>query len=124
MIQDHIEIILYVTGAVTGSMWLQFLAPQAILRSFNGLEVSDPLALFFARVSGLVIGLLGVLLIWAGINPALRVPVVTICMLGKAVFVATALSRFGDRDFARGHLLTVIFDSVCVLLYLAFLLGF
>ena len=121
MIHSHIEIILYITGAATASMLLQFVAPRQALQAFGKLDVSDPVALFLARGAGLGIGILGILLIWAAVEPALRVPVMTMAAIGKAAFVATILVRF--KDFTQGFLLTVVFDSACVLVYIAYLLG-
>jgi hypothetical protein len=121
VIHSHIEIILYITGAATASMLLQFVAPRPALQAFGKLDVSDPVALFFARGAGLAIGILGILLIWAAVEPALRVPVMTMAAIGKSAFVATILVRF--KDFTQGFLLTVIFDSACVLVYIAYLLG-
>lgn len=121
MLADHIHVALFVTGTVTASMLLQFLAPRPVLKSFFGLEVSDEVTLFFARTQALPVALMGVLLIWAGLEPAMRTPVLVVALLGKAAFVAAILSKF--RDFARGYLLTAVFDSVCVVLYAAYLLG-
>ena len=91
MIHDNIQIILYVTGTITASMLLQFVAPARMLKVGNQLEVSDPVALFFARAAGLAIGLQGALLIWAAADPALRIPVVTVVAIGKTGFIGTVL---------------------------------
>ena len=91
MIHDNIQIILYVTGTITASMLLQFVAPARMLKVGNQLEVSDPVALFFARAAGLAVGLQGALLIWAAVDPALRIPVVTVVAIGKSGFIGTVL---------------------------------
>ncbi len=119
MIAAYIEPILYVTGALTASMLLQFAAPGPVLRAFNGLEVHDDVALFFARASALPIALFGVLLIWAAIDPAIRTPVMVVVAIGKAGFVGVILTRI--KDFAGGYLLTAVFDSLCVVTYGAYL---
>lgn len=121
MIQANIQIVLLVTGAITASMLLQYLSPAQMLKVGNQLDVSDPVALFFARAAGLAIGLQGALLIWAALDPALRVPVVTIVAIGKAGFIATVLLQ--SKSIAKGYTLTVVFDTACVLTYLAFLVG-
>ena len=69
MIQANIQIVLFVTGGITASMLLQYLAPTRMLRVGNQLQVEDPVALFFARAAGLAIGLQGALLIWAASIP-------------------------------------------------------
>ena len=126
MIESNIGIILYVTGAATASMLLQFAAPRLFVQNFNKVELRDPDALFFARGAGLAIGMLGILLIWAAGNPALRVPVMTVAIIGKSAFIAMIISRYidtGSSEFAKGFLPTVAFDSSCVLIYLVYLLG-
>ena len=121
MIQEHIDLILFVSGTLTASMLSLFLAPRAALKAFNGLEVDDEVALFFARSSGLPVGLMGVLLLWAGFEPALRVPIVAVALIGKALFVASILTTF--REHARRYRLTLVVDSACVLVFAAYLLG-
>ena len=121
MIQDNIGLVLYITGAITASMLLQFLTPARVLRVGNQLEVSDPVALFFARTAGLAIGLQGALLIWAATDPALRIPVVAVVAIGKAGFIGTVLLQ--PKSISKGYVLTVAFDTACVLTYLAFLFG-
>jgi hypothetical protein len=122
MIHDNIQIILYVTGTITASMLLQFVAPARMLKVGNQLEVSDPVALFFARAAGLAIGLQGALLIWAAVDPALRIPVVTVVAIGKTGFIGTVLLQ--SKSISKGYVLTMVFDTACVLAYVAFLLGF
>lgn len=122
MIHDNIQIILYVTGTITASMLLQFVAPARMLKVGNQLQVSDPIALFFARAAGLAIGLHGALLIWAAVDPALRIPVIAVVAIGKIGFIATVLLQ--PKSISKGYVLTVVFDTACVLTYVAFLLGF
>jgi hypothetical protein len=121
MIESNIEIILIVTGLVTTSMWLQAVAPARMLKTMNGLSLTDPVALFFARGLGLAIGSLGVLILCAAADPALRVPVLSVAIVGKTGFVASILAT--DRQIGPGFRLTAGFDSICVAIYVGYLLG-
>ncbi len=121
MIQSYIVPILWVTGAITASMALQFVAPRPILRIFTGLDVDDEVTLFYARAAGLMISLYGVLLIWAASDPAIRTAVLTATAIGKAGFVGLILTRI--RGFARGYTIVVVFDTACVAVFVAYLLG-
>lgn len=121
MITEHIDLILYVTGGVTVSMFLQFLAPQAILRTIFKMPVEDPKTIFFARLWALVIGLFGVLLIWAGHNPALRTPLIVTVALGKAIHAVVILMNM--KTFAKGFWHVAVFDIICAGLYLSYLAG-
>ncbi len=121
MLTESIHWVLFVTGAITASMLLQFLAPRPILSSFFGLDVEDEVTLFFARTAALPVALMGVLLVWAGFEPALRTPVMVVVLAGKAAFVASILVDWST--LGRGYGLTVAFDSICVALYAAYLIG-
>ena len=121
MIQSNIQIILYITGGITASVFLQFLAPALYLRTMNKVSVEGPIGLFFARAWALPVAAIGVLLIWAGIEPALRVPVILVAAVAKALFVATIFAN--RKAVGSGYNLTAIFDTVCVLLYAGYLLG-
>ena len=78
MIQSNIALILFITGGITASMILQFFAPRLYLKTFNQLDVSDPVGLFFARFWALMVGLVGALLIWAGMEPSARGAVIAV----------------------------------------------
>jgi hypothetical protein len=121
MIAEHISLILYVLGGATSLMLLQFLAPRSYLRIFHKLTVEEPHALFFARHWGLVIGLFGVLLIWAGHDPAIRTPIVATAALGKAALVVMILAN--RKSFTRGYLHVAAFDAVCSVIFVLYLAG-
>ena len=121
MIHSNIEIILIITGLATASMWLQAMAPARTLKTMNGLSVTDPVALFFARAVGLAVGSLGALILCAAFLPALRIPVLSVAILGKTGFVAAILT--GAPDIGPGFRMTAIVDSICVALYVAYLAG-
>ena len=121
MIEAHIHWILGVTGLVTAAMLGQFFAPRAALRVLNGFDVKDERELFFARIAGLAIGSIGILLCWAAFEPALRTAVVTVAILGKLGFVATVALRPDSAN--SGFVSGAIFDAAVVALYAGFLLG-
>lgn len=121
MIASHIEWILIITGLATASLLLQFLAPAWAVRALNGLEVSDARELFFARIAGLAIGSIGLLLLWAAWDPALRSAVLSVALLGKLGFVAVIAAR--PAALGSGFYLSAGFDAVAIALYAAYLLG-
>jgi hypothetical protein len=92
MIAAHIELILIVTGAVTASMLIQFIAPKPVMRLVFGTAPTDPVSLTIARHWGLLIALLGALLVYAAFDPPLRGPVILVALVEKVVFVAFMLS--------------------------------
>ena len=121
MISNHIELILYITGAVTASMIVQFLIPGQFLKIFNKIELSDPAGLFFARHWGFLAATFGTLLIYAGSHAEIRTPILIAAGAEKITFVLLIL--LNARSFAKGLLLAAAFDSLCVILYLLYLAG-
>ncbi|MBX7057871.1 MAG: hypothetical protein K1X75_07375 [Leptospirales bacterium] len=121
MITDHISIILYVTGAITASALLQFLAPRPYLRILNRIEVGGSAELFFSAHWGLVATTFGLLLLYAAGHAEVRGPIVFAAMAEKLAFAS--LIWLNVRGPTRGLVLTGVFDSVCVLLYGSYLLG-
>lgn len=121
MLEDNISIILYVIGGVTASMIFQFISPRAYLKTFNGLDVTDETALFFARTAGAPIAMIGLLIIWAGYAPELRVPVLTAALIGKAAFVGAIAMNF--KSVAKGYVLAALFDSTVIVIFAVYLLG-
>jgi hypothetical protein len=85
------EWILIAIGAITASMLLQFFAPAAMLRRAYGQAPSDALSLMIARHWGLLVFLVGILLIVAAYQPAIRVPVIVVAIVGKLVLAGLIL---------------------------------
>jgi hypothetical protein len=91
-VDSSISVICYVTGAITASSFLHFLAPQRALKLLNKIDLDDEGGLFFVRHWGLVVTMLGCLIMWAGYDPAIRVPVLVAATIGKTAFATN------DRD--------------------------
>lgn len=121
MLEDHISIILYVIGGITASMIFQFMSPRAYLKAFNGLDVTDEISIFFARSAGAPIAMIGLLIIWAGYDPALRVPVLTAALIGKAAFVSSIALH--AKSVAKGYVLAALFDGTAIIIFAVYLLG-
>lgn len=121
MLAEYIDLILYITGGITMSMFLQFLAPRTCLRLFNKLEFEDERAIFFIRHWSLGVCLFGILLVWAGYDPSIRTPVLFTACIGKGSFVIMILMHI--KSFTRTFTHVAIFDSLCTLLFLSYLVG-
>ena len=120
MLIEHFAVVLWVTGAITMTPVLQFLAPRQVLARMYRIELTDEAGLFFARHWGLVAASVGGLLMFAAAHPELRPAVVTAALIEKAgIVVAFAIDR--RRPFARGLRLVVVFDSACVVVYAVWL---
>jgi hypothetical protein len=120
MLAEHFTSILWITGAITMTPVLQFVAPRQVLARMYRIELTDDAGVFFARHWGLLAAAIGGLLMYAAAHPELRPAVVTAAMLEKAgIVVALALAR--RSPFARGLRLAAAFDTACVVLYAAWL---
>jgi hypothetical protein len=120
MLVEHFAAVLWVTGAITMTPVLQFLAPKQVLALMYRIELTDEAGLLFARHWGLLAASLGGLLLFAAAHPAVRPAVVTAALVEKAgIVVAFALVR--RRPFARGLRLMAGFDAACVVLYAVWL---
>lgn len=120
MLVAHFAAVLWVTGAITMTPVLQFLAPRQVLARMYRIELTDEAGLFFARHWGLLAAAFGGLLMFAAAHPELRPAVVTAALFEKAgILVAFAIVR--RRPFARGLRLAVVFDTACVVMYAAWL---
>jgi hypothetical protein len=120
MLAEHFTSILWITGAITMTPVLQFVAPRQVLARMYRIELTDDAGVFFARHWGLLAAAIGALLMYAAAHPELRPAVVTAAMLEKAgLVVAFALAR--RSPFARGLRLAVAFDTACVAIYAAWL---
>lgn len=121
MLENYISTILYVVGGFTASMIFQFISPRFYLKAFNGLDVTDEVALFFARAAGAPIAMIGLLIIWAGYDPDLRVPVLTAALIGKAAFVSVIAMNL--KSVAKGFVLAALFDCTAIVIFAIYLLG-
>ena len=120
MLAEHFAVVLWVTGAITATPVVQFVAPRLVLARMYRIELTDEAGLFFARHWGLLAAAIGSLLMFAAAHPELRPAVVTVALAEKAGLIfAFALVR--RSPFARGLRLAVAFDTACVVLYAAWL---
>jgi hypothetical protein len=122
MLNDHISIILLVTGIVTALPILQFLAPRPVIKLMYKLEIDDPAGLLFARHWGLMAACFGGLLIYASSHEEVRMPIVAAALLEKAGLVGV-IGADWNQTHAKGLRLACVFDAICVILYAVWLLS-
>ncbi len=120
MNEKTIKAILYVTGIVTMMPGLQFLAPTLFLQS-SGMQVGDVTGLFFARHWGLIVFCLGALLVYVARRPALRRPVMFAAAVEKLGLVVMVVMGWSEPALKGLHV-AAIFDTCCIILYMAYLL--
>lgn len=119
-IAENIFLILFVSGVVTSSMLAAVVAPRAVFRQFFGAVLEGPLGNAIMRNWGLVIGMSGLLLIYAAYDETVRTPIMLFSIVGKLFFTAQVFAAGSTLKTARGG---AIVDLVIGILFCAYLLG-
>jgi len=111
---------LLVCGLLTGSMFQAAFAPQTVLEKTFGSTLDGPVAEIVVRNWGALIGLGGLMLIYAAFRPASRPLALTVVCASKLVFITLVLVH--GRSFLSGQAgLFVAVDSAMVILFALFL---
>ena len=120
-ITSNIESILVITGSLTATMLIQFIAPSWVVRHTFGEPPSGPVSTMFARHWGLLLFCIGALLFYSAFHPELRKPAVVFASLEKIGFVAcvfgTSLRR---RPMAS---IMAAGDAVMIIIFMLYLAG-
>jgi hypothetical protein len=114
--------IMLISGILTTTILLYVIAPNYAAKSGFGQTLDGPLADLMARSWGMMVGLFGVMLIYAAFKPPLQRFVLTIVALGKGGFVVLLLTVgkvFLDQQMG----MAVYADGLETLLYLVCLFG-
>lgn len=119
MNESAISTILVVTGAITAGAVVVALAPRPAMCIIFGADRIDELSGLIARHWGLLVALVGALLIYAGFNAELRVPVMIVAIVEKlAIAGLILLSSLRARPLA---LTIAAADSTFAVLYVIML---
>jgi cytochrome c oxidase subunit IV len=120
LITENITGILVITGIITAFPLLQFFFPIQMIKHLNKLEIHDEAGLFYARHWGLLAFSIGILLVYAAAHPEIRTPIILSAMIEKAGMIAMGIFH-RKHPYMQGMRVAVIFDTICVLLYAAYL---
>jgi hypothetical protein len=120
-IARHIHRIMMASGLLTLSMVYALVAPDAALHATFGAGVSGPVGDVVVRNWGALIGLMGVLLIYAARRPEVRPVALALAGASKAVFIGLVLSH-GTQFLGHQAGVAVIVDSIWVAVFAAYLL--
>lgn len=123
MITEHIDWILLISGCVTSVVTLQFLAPQFYANRILGIELKDDVSKFYFAHWGLVVLSISIMLIWASFVPEMQKPVALATLIEKSV-LAIWVFKDHKKAYTKKMLPAALFDTVCSILYILFLLGY
>ena len=116
----YIRWIMLVAGMLTATVFQYALAPQAALTADFGQGVDGALAELLVRNWGVLVGLVGLMLIYGAFVPPARRLVLSVAVLSKLAFVILMLTA-GSAYLAQRIRYAVVIDSLEVLLFAAFL---
>ena len=120
-ITSNIDVILIVTGTLTATMLVQFVAPLWTMRQTFGETPSGVASIVTARHWGLLLFCVGMLLVYSAFHPTLREPAMVLASIEKAGF---AVCVFGS-SLRRMLVLSVMAaaDTLMVFVFALYLTG-
>jgi hypothetical protein len=115
----YITPVLSVTGLVTASIIVAFVAPEAVLNKLCTKPPADWVSLAIIRHWALLVFCIGVLLVYAAYKPDIRAPILLAAATEKIVLAAGVfLLRLPLRAIAY---IVAAFDAAFAVLYLLYL---
>lgn len=121
IIRTNIKWIMLVAGALTCTMALAIVSPQAALQQTFGATLEGPLADVIVRSWGVLITLVGAMLIYAAFRPAHRQLVLLVAAVSKAALLA--LIAGPGSQYAAAAMPVIILDGLMVVIFSLYLLG-
>ena len=120
IIADHIQTVLWISGAFTLLPVVVFLLPTRGPRLLFGVDAPDGVGGLFTRHWSLLAPSLGALLIYAAWHPELRAPLMLAAGIEKAGLVGLIVADW-NKSYTAGMRPIVIFDLVIVSVYAIYL---
>ena len=118
-IVDHIKGLMLLAGALTSTLLLAAISPQAALQATVGDTVQGPLAERVVRSWGVLVALVGAMQLYGAYHPAQRPLVLVVAGVSKLVFVALVLAQGSRYLGSAGPALAV--DALWVVVFAAYL---
>ena len=116
----YMKPIMLVSGLLTSTTLGAAVAPGAILQSTFGESLEGPLAELLVRNWGVLVGLVGLMLIYAAFDRASRRIALIIASVSKVAFIALVLSA-GTTYLPYGAGFAVVVDTLMVVLFTIYL---
>ena len=120
LLHRSIKWVMLVSGLLTCTMFYAVIAPEAVLQSNFGSSLEGSVAQIVVRNWGALIGLMGLLLVYGAFRESVRRTALLIAGTSKVVFIGLVLS-FGQQFLQFQVGISVVVDSIMVLLFLTYL---
>ncbi len=121
LIAKNIKWIMLVSGVLTSTLLLAAIAPDSALRMIFGETLEGPLSDIIVRNWGVLVGLVGMLLIYGAFNEHVRKLVLVLAMTSKVAFVGLILA-FGSNYLSKVWT-SIAIDTLFIVLFVVYLLG-
>lgn len=118
----NIKWIMLVTGLLTATMFYNAIDPQGSMIANFGHGLDSPLADLIVRNWGILVGLVGLMLVYGAFVPLARRLVLSVAALSKGAFVILLLT-IGSAYLGQRIRFAVVVDGLEVLLFVAYLLA-
>jgi hypothetical protein len=118
----YIEPILLVSGVATAGAIVAFIAPRTVARLLFRTDLETAADVLLARHWGLLVSLVACLIVYAAYAPVVRLPILLVAIVEKAVFIG--LFFFGGVRWTPAMQAVAVIDGLFAILYAAFLAGF
>lgn len=118
---SNIKWIMLVSGVLTCTMLYAAIAPNAALEFMFGETLQGPLAEIVVRNWGVLIGAVGLMLIYGAFNAHVRKLVVVVALSSKLAFIGLILA-FGSNYLSKTGA-SILFDAVVIGLFVMYLVG-
>ena len=121
-LETQIRWIMILSGALTCTMLYAAVAPEAALTSNFGSSLTGPVADVVVRNWAVLIGLMGLLLVYGAFDASVRRVVLLVAGTSKLAFIALVLT-YGQELLRHQVRVAVIVDAAWVLVFATYLLG-
>jgi len=118
----HFKWVMLVAGLLTSTMFYAAFAPVPMQQSTFGDFVDGPVAEIVVRNWGVLIGLVGLMLIYGAFDVASRRLVLLVAAASKVAFISLVLA-FGQQMLDNQVGTSVIVDSIMVVLFVVYLVA-
>ena len=114
--------VMLVAGILTATMFYATVSPVESMQSMFGQSLDGPVAEIVVRSWGVLIGLIGLMLIYGAFNEGSRRMALLVAAVSKAAFIALVLwLGRGFLEFQVG--MAIVVDSIMVVLFVAYLVA-
>ena len=114
--------IMLVSGVLTCTMLYAAIAPRAAIRSTFGDTLEGPVADIVVRNWGVLIGLVGVMLVYGAFNTVARPLILTVAGASKVAFIGLILA-LGRQFLSYQAGVAVVSDIIQISLFAAYLIA-